>query len=376
MTRISVISVALLVLSTTFADAQPAKLPSLQPPEGTAPAARSAPDEESGPASVPVPRERFGLPAGPGQGATPDQTAPANSRVRANFPRGWSNELYRRYEQAAERHQPLLVLFIQDNCPWCDRFVAEIDDSPVMRGLQSHALLVAVDPARDEDDKGNVAGLAKALGINRYPTLVVLEAAMTSMKEKGRLIGHFPIGEMLDNLATMMPELAEALARPPGTWIGSHGQFRNQIRRGLGFLALEFKCGGTTSPALSVELPYDRSVDMGRPVHFVLTIRKKADMATSLTPGLPGTILDQQAGSAHIPPRLDLKSPKPLLQIAGGTRAVTLVKEIAMAGEVTLRIEGTKSIAPHLDPASVLTVDIPVAGARQVIDRNLKFCKL
>lgn len=118
----------------------------------------------------------------------------------------FTNELYHAYQKAVDEKKPLIVAFTQDNCPYCDKLNKETFRSNDLKEYASKGIWVKVNPAKDEDDKGNVAGLAKELGIDRYPTTVIIEAKADSMKELGRMVGYFPPKEFAENLKQIMPK--------------------------------------------------------------------------------------------------------------------------------------------------------------------------
>jgi len=135
----------------------------------------------------------------------PTSVPSAGPKPTAGYPREWSNELYNGFLKASAAKSPLIVMFTQSPCGWCVVLATTIDADPRLRPLHAKAVLVAVDPARDEDDKGNVLQLQKDLKVTKFPTVVVLDVAPNGMRERGRIVGAFPANEFLSNLAQLLP---------------------------------------------------------------------------------------------------------------------------------------------------------------------------
>jgi thioredoxin-related protein len=93
----------------------------------------------------------------------------------------------------------------QENCSFCEKLHKETFRSDEMKAFSDKGVWVRVDPSKDEDEKGNVKELAKELGIDRFPTTVVLDVKADSMKEMGRLVGYFPGKQFAENLKQIMP---------------------------------------------------------------------------------------------------------------------------------------------------------------------------
>jgi hypothetical protein len=117
----------------------------------------------------------------------------------------FTNRLFDSFNRAVEEGRPLVVQFTQDNCTHSHKLAKETMRSPELKELADDAIWVRVNPARDEDDKGNVAALAEKLGITRFPTTVVLSVDSTSLNELGRLVGNFAPEQMAANLKQILP---------------------------------------------------------------------------------------------------------------------------------------------------------------------------
>jgi thioredoxin-related protein len=118
----------------------------------------------------------------------------------------FTNHLFNAYQRAVAENKPLVVEFSQDNCNHCEKLNKETFRSDEMKQLSDKAIWVRVDPTKHEDEKGNVGELAKELGIDRYPTTVVLDVKADSMRELGRIVGYFPGKQFSENMKQILPE--------------------------------------------------------------------------------------------------------------------------------------------------------------------------
>jgi thioredoxin-related protein len=118
----------------------------------------------------------------------------------------FTNQLFNAYQRAVAENKPLVVEFSQDNCNHCEKLNKETFRSDEMKELSDKAIWVRVDPTKDEDQHGNVTELAKELGVDRYPTTVVLDAKADSMRELGRIVGYFPGKQFSENMKQILPK--------------------------------------------------------------------------------------------------------------------------------------------------------------------------
>jgi thioredoxin-related protein len=118
----------------------------------------------------------------------------------------FSNKIFDGFKRALAEGKPLVVEFSQEKCHWCNKLDNETFKSDEMRELRDKAIWIRVDPDKDEDDKGNVNQLAKDLGIDRYPTTVVLDVKENSLAELGRVVGYFDGKKMAENMKQILPQ--------------------------------------------------------------------------------------------------------------------------------------------------------------------------
>ena len=103
----------------------------------------------------------------------------------------WSRHIYNSYKLAASQRKPLVVYFYQPDCTYCQKLEREALSSQLFTAFADKAVFVALNPEKDEDDKGNVTQLCKSLEINRYPILVVLDIGIDRLVERGRIVGYY-----------------------------------------------------------------------------------------------------------------------------------------------------------------------------------------
>lgn len=121
-------------------------------------------------------------------------------KVEAPTPPEFTNRLYDAWQKAVEQGKPLIVEFSQESCGWCKKLNEETFKSPELAAMKDKAVWVRLDPMKDEDDKGNVAQLQKDLGVDRFPTTVILDVTATTVSERGRIIGFFGPKDFAGNL--------------------------------------------------------------------------------------------------------------------------------------------------------------------------------
>src|SRR5687767_7365812 len=104
------------------------------------------------------------LPNGPGEPYTEREKLQAAGI--SGYPHGWTRLLHDGFYEAAASGKLLIVLFTQPTCGWCVALATVINHEPRIEALRTRAVLVAVDPRIDEDDKGNVAQLQRDLAVD------------------------------------------------------------------------------------------------------------------------------------------------------------------------------------------------------------------
>ena len=127
-------------------------------------------------------------------------------------PLDWSNDLFHSFQRAISEGKPLVVEFSQESCPWCNRLNNETMSSDQVRGSLRDAVVCRIDPEKDDDVKGNIAKLQKDLGVDRYPTTLVLDVSKSSIQERGRIVGYFEPMEYSRRLNGLMKPEAPTLS--------------------------------------------------------------------------------------------------------------------------------------------------------------------
>jgi hypothetical protein len=114
----------------------------------------------------------------------------------------WEQHVFTGFQKALKEKKLMVVYFRQDFCEQCKgpcKHCAKID--AIMRGEQIAAMAdraIWVWQTHGNDDaQKNVEKLRKELGIDRFPTVVVLEVSTVELKEINRVVGVFPEEEFL-----------------------------------------------------------------------------------------------------------------------------------------------------------------------------------
>ena len=117
----------------------------------------------------------------------------------------WSEQLFDSYQKALETGKPLVVEFSTDWCEHCKRLNEGPLASAEVRKYADRAVFARIDPEKD-DANHNVSNMVNSLGIDRYPTTVVLNVKADSLQEVGRIVGYYDTPKFVEQLAKLLPE--------------------------------------------------------------------------------------------------------------------------------------------------------------------------
>lgn len=123
----------------------------------------------------------------------------------------WSEQLFDSYQRALETGKPLLVEFSTEWCEHCKRLNEGPLASAEMKKFAERAIFARIDPEKD-DENHNVSNMVNSLGIDRYPTTVVLNVKADSLQEVGRIVGYYDTPKFVEQLAKLLPEKTD---QPP-----------------------------------------------------------------------------------------------------------------------------------------------------------------
>lgn len=127
----------------------------------------------------------------------PFQSAPAKKIE-------WITDLYTAYQKAVEKKKVMVVYFTGKWCKWCDKLDQDILPKPEFNALADKAVFAKIDADIDDANK-NVSGMIKSLGIEKYPTVVALDASETDIVERGRVVGYHDLNEYLRQFKKILP---------------------------------------------------------------------------------------------------------------------------------------------------------------------------
>jgi hypothetical protein len=111
---------------------------------------------------------------------------PQMNRIR------WQVAPYGAYQEALLAAKPLIVLFDTPGGAWCAKLASGALASSEVNALFDRAAFLRVSSL--STDK-NAVKLRTELGIERYPTLVVLDVASDKIVERSRITGYFDTKE-------------------------------------------------------------------------------------------------------------------------------------------------------------------------------------
>jgi thiol-disulfide isomerase/thioredoxin len=117
----------------------------------------------------------------------------------------WSEQLFDSYQKALETGKPLLVEFSTEWCEHCKRLNEGPLASAEVKKYADRAIFARIDPEKD-DANHNVSNMVNSLGIDRYPTTVVLKVKSDSLQEVGRIVGYYDTPKFVEQLAKLLPE--------------------------------------------------------------------------------------------------------------------------------------------------------------------------
>lgn len=146
-----------------------------------------------------------------GNDATPEKTSIRDNHSK---PQEWSKDLFASYKQAIAENKPLVVEFSQESCAWCVKLNKDTMNSDQVKYAVQDAVRCRIDPEKDDDAKHNIQQLQRDLGVDRYPTTLVLDVSKNSIQERGRIVGYFEPNEYSKRLNNLMqPEQPIALSQ-------------------------------------------------------------------------------------------------------------------------------------------------------------------
>jgi thioredoxin-related protein len=128
--------------------------------------------------------------------STPTASTPATLFLHPNIERAW--------QTAAAKKRPLVVMFTSDQCPHCERMLAETYADPAIQRLLSANAETVLAHARDNRE------LIQRLSIRGFPTTIIVAAN----------------GQIVDAVEGFVD--APTLTRRVGRWIGLNATARVQ----------------------------------------------------------------------------------------------------------------------------------------------------
>lgn len=131
----------------------------------------------------------------------------------------WTTNVWIGFTHARDRGVPLVIALAEvDGCQPCASLARDIKNTPDILALRKTTELVWLNPAVDDQNK-NVAKVLNSLGIEGYPTTVVLDLAVENgvvqaLVERGRVTGYFPREDFMQKLRAIL-NAPPAKAPPP-----------------------------------------------------------------------------------------------------------------------------------------------------------------
>ncbi len=113
----------------------------------------------------------------------------------------WHKDVFKAYDQAVLERKPLIVKFETDWCDYCKDLNDKVLTDTRFLNLADKAVFVAANPEKDKV----AADLGKQLGVDGYPTVVVMEARPELLQEVGRVVGLLPADKFMPQLQKLMP---------------------------------------------------------------------------------------------------------------------------------------------------------------------------
>lgn len=124
----------------------------------------------------------------------------------------WKTNLWDAYTLAVKEKKPLVVYFYADGCEWCDKMGDTLADDSVQK-FADRAVFVRVNGDKDEDVKGNVGKLMTQLGVERYPTVAVVQPFPDKLVDLGRVRGYFPAEKFAPRLEQALDQATDQAAK-------------------------------------------------------------------------------------------------------------------------------------------------------------------
>lgn len=129
-------------------------------------------------------------------------------------PPEYSRDLLAAYQRSIDSRRPMVVIFAPPWSGFSNKLKSEVLVAPSFRErYEGRGIFVAVDPDKD-DSAGNVAKMIRELGIDQYPVVAVLDARTTSIKERGRVTGYYPLATFVGHLDRVLATASTAAAAP------------------------------------------------------------------------------------------------------------------------------------------------------------------
>lgn len=125
----------------------------------------------------------------------------------------WRTDILSAFHAARDAAKPLVVLFSDDNCTYCQKLVNQTLPDKRIQALKDEAIFVLSNPGEDKDS----AYLSEGLNISGYPTVAVLKCSEGALDEVGRIVGYLEPAEFLQQLKALLPQsdLTTSNAAPP-----------------------------------------------------------------------------------------------------------------------------------------------------------------
>ncbi|MBY0547909.1 MAG: thioredoxin family protein [Candidatus Obscuribacterales bacterium] len=111
-----------------------------------------------------------------------NRTAPAEKKIE------WAENLSDAFRKAQSENKPMVLMFGADWCTACTKLKDTVVNSKEFNAYGDRAVFVHANP--DKDDRfGNIKQKMQELGIDSFPTMVILE--VPSMVERARVTGRW-----------------------------------------------------------------------------------------------------------------------------------------------------------------------------------------
>ena len=125
------------------------------------------------------------------KGAKPRSPRRAASEVDGLDLKTYRNNAFGAHQQALKQSKYTVILFDVSLCTFCEKLIGKLSDKRFVK--YSDRLIVSV--TRGDVDEG-ARQLEEALGVVRYPTLVILKTNNKNIHVAGRIEGNVSIPEI------------------------------------------------------------------------------------------------------------------------------------------------------------------------------------